>query len=138
MKSIEEHKSNLLEQIRQIRDEKMQQITQEKLRLQKKIRDARDIAYFLDDLLSEGSDVEVLSFIRPVINKIEACDNLEPSPELKYSDSIQFFPEEAVKDSTNVLNIYGVLTTQSVSAEYCGINTKGELHYYSFCFSIFP
>ncbi|CAG9767918.1 unnamed protein product [Ceutorhynchus assimilis] len=124
IKSIEEHKSNLLDQIRQIRDEKMQQIIQEKLRLQKKIKNARDIAYFLDDLLSQGSDVEVLSFIKPVINKIEACDNLEPSPELKYSDSIQFLPEEAVKDSKHVFDIYGVLTTQSVSAEHCQINTK--------------
>ncbi|XP_050309635.1 tripartite motif-containing protein 45 [Anthonomus grandis grandis] len=124
IKSIEEHKSNLLEQIRQIRDEKMQQIIQEKLRLQKKIRDARDIAYFLDDLLRGGSDVEVLSFIKPVINKIEACDNLEPSPELKYSDSIQFLPDEAVKDTKNPFNIYGVLTTQSVSAEHCKINPK--------------
>lgn len=126
IRSIEEHKSNLLEQIRQLREEKMQQVIEEKLKLQKKIRDARDIAYFLDDLLSESSDVEVLSFIKPIIKKIEGCDNLEPSPELKYSDSIQFLPEESVKDTKNAINIYGVLTTQNISAEHCRINTKSE------------
>ncbi|XP_066260428.1 E3 ubiquitin-protein ligase TRIM45-like isoform X2 [Euwallacea similis] len=124
MKSIEEHKIHLLEQIRQIREEKILQITQEKLRLQRKIRDARDISYFLDDLLNEGSDVEILSFIKPMINKIEACDNLEPTPLMKYSDSIQFLSEEAVKDSKSGFNIYGVLTTQSVSAEHCRIDSK--------------
>ncbi|ENN77306.1 hypothetical protein YQE_06132, partial [Dendroctonus ponderosae] len=124
IRSIEEHKSNLLEQIRQLREEKMQQVVEEKLKLQKKIRDARDIAYFLDDLLSDGSDVEVLSFIKPIIEKIEGCDNLEPSPELKYSDSIQFLPEESVKDTKSSRNIYGVLTTQNISAEHCRINTK--------------
>lgn len=124
IRSIEEHKNNLLDQIRHIKEEKMQQIMQEKIRLQKKIRDARDIAYFLDDLLTEGSDVEVLSFIKPVINKIEACDNLEPSSQLKYSDSVQFLPEESVKQPNKIYKIYGVLTTQSVSAEHCRINTK--------------
>lgn len=125
MKSIEEHKLNLLAQVKQIREEKLQQVTQEKLRLQRKIRDARDIAYFLDDLLNDGSDVEVLSFIKPMIEKIEGCDNLEPTPLMKHSDNIQFLPEEAVKDTKVGFSIYGVLSTQIVSAEHCKIDTKG-------------
>ncbi|KAL1490638.1 hypothetical protein ABEB36_013299 [Hypothenemus hampei] len=125
IKSIEDHKQNLLSQIKQIREEKMQQIIEEKLRLQKKIRDARDIAYFLDEILNVGSEVEVLSFIKPVIEKIEACENLEPSLGLKYLNNIQFLPEEVVnKDSASNFCIYGVLTTQSVSAEHCRIDEK--------------
>ncbi|KAJ8915637.1 hypothetical protein NQ315_003421 [Exocentrus adspersus] len=56
IKSVEEHKVSLLEQIRQVREEKLQSISREKLRLQKRIKDARDIAYFLDDLLSDGTE----------------------------------------------------------------------------------
>lgn len=96
------------------------------MKLQKRIRDARDIAYFLDDLLNDGTDVEVLSFINPVISKIEKCDNFEETEELHCSGTLQFLPEETVKCPNNFYTLHGVLTTQTVSPEHCQLNADGE------------
>ncbi|KAJ8978575.1 hypothetical protein NQ317_015992, partial [Molorchus minor] len=124
IKSIEEHKFQLLEQIRQVREEKLKTISQEKLKLQRRIKDARDIAFFLDDLLNDGTDVEVLSFLNPVMDKIEKCDNFKPIKDLQCSESLQFLPEEAVKCQNNFYMMYGALTTQSVSPKHCHMNIE--------------
>ncbi|XP_072393643.1 E3 ubiquitin-protein ligase TRIM45-like isoform X1 [Diabrotica undecimpunctata] len=123
IQSVEKHKVGLLEQIRQVREEKLQNIAKEKNTLQKKLRDARDVSYFLSDLLTEGSDAEILSFVHLVINKVEKCGNFEPTTELKLSGSLQFLKEETVKCPDNIFTMYGVLTTQSVSPENCVLNT---------------
>ncbi|XP_072393644.1 E3 ubiquitin-protein ligase TRIM45-like isoform X2 [Diabrotica undecimpunctata] len=107
----------------QVREEKLQNIAKEKNTLQKKLRDARDVSYFLSDLLTEGSDAEILSFVHLVINKVEKCGNFEPTTELKLSGSLQFLKEETVKCPDNIFTMYGVLTTQSVSPENCVLNT---------------
>ncbi|XP_023016743.2 E3 ubiquitin-protein ligase TRIM45 isoform X1 [Leptinotarsa decemlineata] len=124
VRSVEEHKLRLLEQIKQVREEKLQSISEEKLKLQQRMKDARDIAYFLDDLLNDGSEVEVLSFLNPVISKIEKC-NFERTQDLKVSGSLQFLREEAVKCPNNFFTVYGVLTTQSVWPERCQLNIEG-------------
>ncbi|KAJ8927551.1 hypothetical protein NQ314_019965, partial [Rhamnusium bicolor] len=126
IKSMEDHKLSLLEQIKQVREEKLQRISQEKLKLQRRIKDARDIAFFLDDLLNDGTDVEVLSFINPVMCKIEKCDNFEQIRDLQCSGTMQFLPEETMKCPNNFYTIYGVLSTQSVSPEHCQLNTEGK------------
>ncbi|XP_018579850.1 tripartite motif-containing protein 45 [Anoplophora glabripennis] len=125
IRSMEDHKLSLLEQIKQVREEKLQRICREKMKLQKRIRDARDIAYFLDDLLNDGTDVEVLSFINPVMTKIENCDNFEKTKELHCSGTLQFLPEETVKCPNDFYTLYGVLTTQTVSPEHCQLNADG-------------
>lgn len=90
-------------------------------RLQRRVRGARDVAAFVDELLNEGTDVEVLSFARPILGRLDACttENEEAaSPELKASESLQFLPEE-VAPGEGTCPIYGVLTTQQVSPRHC-------------------
>lgn len=96
------------------------------MRLQKRIRDARDVAYFLDDLLNDGTDVEVLSFVNPIMVKIEQCDNFKQDKELKLSGSLQFLPEETVKCPNNFYTLYGVVTTQTVSPDHCLLSFDGK------------
>ncbi|KAJ8958949.1 hypothetical protein NQ318_019720 [Aromia moschata] len=124
IRSVEEHKLGLLEQIRQVREEKLQRISQEKMKLQRRIKDARDVAYFLDELLSEGTDVEVLSFVNPVMSKMERCEKSEPTREMSYCQSLQFLPEETVKCPDSFYAVYGVLTTQNVSLKNCRLSVE--------------
>ncbi|CAH1118013.1 unnamed protein product [Phaedon cochleariae] len=124
-RSVEEHKVGLLAQIRQVREEKLQTISKERAKLQQRIRDAKDIAYFIEDLLSDGSEIEVLSFLNPIISKIEKCDNFEQPTDLRLSGSLQFLKEEAVRCPKDVFTVYGVLTTQSVSPDHCHLNVEG-------------
>ncbi|KAG5892126.1 hypothetical protein JTB14_032348 [Gonioctena quinquepunctata] len=125
MRSVEEHKMRLLEQIKQVREDKLHSISEEHQKLQQRIKDARDIAYFLEDLLNDGSEVEILSFLNPVISKIEKCNNLEKHQDLKVSGSLQFLREEAVKCPINLFTVYGALTTQNVSPGHCQLNVEG-------------
>lgn len=110
----------------QAKEEKLQNIAKEKLKLQKRIRDARDVAYFLDDLLSDGTEVEILSFVNPIMSKIIQCENFKQDHEFKLSGSLQFLPGEAVKCSNNFYTLYGVVTTQVVSPEHCSLNFDGK------------
>ncbi|CAH0556993.1 unnamed protein product [Brassicogethes aeneus] len=124
IKSVEDHKESLLGQIKQVKEDKLDAINQEKINLQQKINDARDVAYFLDELLYDGTDVEVLSFVKPVMDKMEGCTYGKiVSPRL--SDSITFLPEEAVQCDNNFYTLYGVISTQSVSPRHCVIKTEG-------------
>lgn len=109
-----------------MKEEKLQDIAQEKLKLQKRIRDARDVAYFLDDLLSDGTEAEVLSFVNPIMSKIEQCDNFKPDNELKLSGSLQFLPEESIKCPNNIYTLYGVVSTQTLSPDHCLLNFGGK------------
>ncbi|XP_019874943.2 tripartite motif-containing protein 45 isoform X3 [Aethina tumida] len=127
IKSVEDHKTNLLEQIQQVKEEKIESINQEKVNLQKRINEARDLAYFLDDLLREGTDVEMLRFVKPVMEKMNRCTS-DKSFEVRLSGSLIFLPEEAVPCSNNFMTLYGVLSTQSVSAQHCLLNTDGLMN----------
>lgn len=90
------------------------------------MRNAKDVATFIDELLNEGTDVEVLSFAQPVLKKLETCTTLENKRlELKLSESLQFLPNEAVTGG-GTFPLYGVVTTQTVSPKHCIISTEGE------------
>lgn len=89
------------------------------------MKGARDVAAFIDELLNEGTDVEVLSFAKPVLKKLESCTE-DKVQELKMSESLQFLPEEAVPSSGHCYPLYGVITTQTVSAKHCLLNAEGE------------
>lgn len=91
------------------------------------MRNARDVVAFIDELLNEGTDVEVLSFAQPVLKKLESCTMADRAPmELKISESLQFLPHEAVTENRSFCPLYGVVTTQVVSPRNCVIhNTEG-------------
>lgn len=84
------------------------------------------MAYFLDDLLTDGSDVEVLSFLNPIMSKIEQCDNFKQGQELKLAGSLQFLPDETVKSPNNFYTLYGVVSTQTVSSDHCLLHFDGK------------
>lgn len=89
------------------------------------------MAAFIDELLNEGTDVEVLSFAQPVLKTLETCTALQKTPtDIKTSDSLQFLPYEAAMDSGSSYPLYGVVTTQVVSPRNCTIITEGTKYTY--------
>lgn len=84
------------------------------------------MAAFIDELLNEGTDVEVLSFAQPVLKTLETCTALQkPQADLRTSDSLQFLPHEAATESGSSYPLYGVVTSQVVSPRNCIIVTEG-------------
>lgn len=114
-------------QIQQARQEKLNSLEIHRKQLQKQVRSARDVAAFIDELLNEGTDVEILSFAQPVLKTLETCTVLQKtSTDLKTFDSLQFLPNETAIDREDVYPLYGVITTQIVSPKNCVINTEGK------------
>ncbi|XP_056634974.1 tripartite motif-containing protein 45 [Diorhabda sublineata] len=123
VRSVEDHKLELLEQIKQVRRDKLECVHRERAALRNKLRGARDVSGFLSDLLSDGTDAEILSFVHPVLNRAEMCGDFEAVAEVKLSGSLQFLKEETVKCPNNFFSIYGVLTTQNVSPDNSVLDT---------------
>lgn len=124
IKSVQQHREHLLKQIQQAKEIELRDINERKMKLHKRIKDARDVAYFLDDLLSDGMDVEVLSFIKPIFNKLERCKCEDEGVLDNMVDSLQFLTQESV--NYDGVELFGVVTTQSASPQHCSLNTDGN------------
>lgn len=124
--SVEEHRKELIKQIREIREEKMRILNGQKDDLIKKSKEAKEILNFVGDLLNEGTDVEILNFVKPLLKKMEICNKIDNLFDTKVFDSLQFLPEEVASQYEDCCPIYGVLTTQTVFPKNCTIDTNGK------------
>lgn len=119
--AVEEHRSKLQLQVNQAKEERLQILEKQKKDILKRLNDTNDVVVFVDELLTEGTDVEILSFVKPILRRLEMCSKNERLPELKVSDSLQFLPEEVAENTENICPLYGVVTTQMVSPKHCTI-----------------
>lgn len=125
IQAIEQHRKKLHREVNEARIEKLHRIDQHAIDLQKHLNDIRHLLIFTDELMSEGTEVEILSFIKPILQRLE-IHNHRNIPELKISDSLQFLPMEVASEFWNSCPLYGVITTQSVAPEYCVLVEKGK------------
>lgn len=126
IRAVEEHHRRLDDQINQAREEKLQSVELQQMEVQKRLRDVKDVVVFTDELLTEGTDVEVLSFVKPILKKLERYSKLEPLPEIRITENLQFLPQEIVDRSENICPLYGIITTQTVSPKHCILNQEGK------------
>lgn len=124
IKAVQEHRETLLKQIKQAKESELRALNERKLKLHQKIKDARDVTYFLDDLLSDGLDVEVLSFVKPVLGKIEGCQFEETAVLSDMGDNLHFLPME--KTQMGEFQVFGVVTTQTASPELSQLGIDGN------------
>ncbi|XP_068902876.1 E3 ubiquitin-protein ligase TRIM45 isoform X2 [Tenebrio molitor] len=123
IRSVEDHRKRLIDQVNQTRNEKLQEIGKCKLGLHKRVREARDVAFFLEELLSDGTDVEVLSFLKPVMRRIDKCGGGKVA-DVGVEGSLLFLPEEVAQYAQGCCPLYGIVTTQMVAPSNCVINTE--------------
>ncbi|XP_018336664.1 tripartite motif-containing protein 45-like [Agrilus planipennis] len=125
IKEINNHKAYLTNQVNQAKEERLRVIEQHQIALQKRLKEAKDVVTFTDELLSEATDVELLSFVKPISKKLDQCNRLKKVNNLKVSDSLQFLPEEIAPNNDGNCVLYGVVTTQSVFPKNCVLNVEG-------------
>lgn len=123
--AIEERRKELHKQIRQIKEEKLQSLESHREDLSKRAKEAKEILEFVNDLLNEGTDVEILNFVKPILRKMDVC-NKSNAFDGQIADTVQFLPEEVAHTYEGGCPIYGVLTTQTVSPKHCSIDNKGS------------
>lgn len=125
LEAVEKHRKDLLLAVDRARVEKLRRINRHCEELQKTLSEAKEAVAFTDELLSEGTDVEILGFVGFLLKKLEMCA-VPAVPDLKISESLQFLPDEVVKhDGDASFKLYGVVTTQMVSPKHSVLLTEG-------------
>lgn len=127
VQAIEQHRKRLQREVNEAKIEKLHRIDQHAIDLHKKLNDIRDLLAFVEELLSEGTDIEILSFVKPILKRLEVC-NQKNIPELKVSESLQFLPTEVASEFWNSYPLYGVVTTQTVAPDHCVLLQEGNIH----------
>ncbi|KAJ4441301.1 hypothetical protein ANN_11155 [Periplaneta americana] len=125
--ALEDHRRALQLQVQEAHEAKLHTVHTQQLELERHAEDTRCAVSFAEDLLAEGSDIELLSLVVPVLRRLEWCctaigsggasNLLEP----RVSECLQFLPNESagkVKDYT----LFGVITTQTISHEHCSLD----------------
>lgn len=125
--SVQDHCRNLMGQLNRARKEKLRAIERQQLELQVRLKSAKDAVIFVDELLNEGTDVEVLSYVVPVMKKLKHCSESStfPGEYLKTVGDLKFLPDEQGDVKGAVCPLYGALTTQTVSPEQSILHSEG-------------
>lgn len=130
--AVEEHRAKLQHQVEKAKEERLQILEKQKKEVFKRLSDTNDVVSFVDELLSEGTDVEILSFVKPILKRLEMCSKCDSRiPEVRISESLQFLPEEIAveeEDGSSICPLYGVVTTQMVSHKHSVVINQEVLH----------
>ncbi|KAG8278221.1 Tripartite motif-containing protein 45 [Homalodisca vitripennis] len=125
--AIEEHRAALRREVNQVRHNKLSALHTHHEELRTRSEHTSHAVMFGQELLAEASDIELLSLVTPILQRLEWCNAGEVIAAIKVSDCLQFLPEERA----GVISghpIYGVVTTQAVSAYHCELQTEGLLN----------
>ena len=125
LEAVEKHGKDLLLAVDRAKVEKLRRINRRCEELQRTLSEAKEAVAFTDELLGEGTDVEILSFVGFLLRKLEMCA-VPAVPDIGVSESLQFLPDELVTHHGDAsFKLYGVVTTQTVSPKHSVLLTDG-------------
>lgn len=126
IRAVEEHRQTLQLQVMKARDVKLQAIACQQLELERRVENVNDAVQFAEDILAEGTDVEVLSFVGPLLKRLEWCSNTEELYETRTSENLKLLKEElSLRCGSGDYQLYGVISTQCIEPQFCVVNTDG-------------
>lgn len=127
LKALEFHRKTLLTQISRAKEAKIVSIKDQQIDLSKRASDADTLIKFTDELLSNGSEIEILSFVGILLRRFEYCQNSKVPLDSKTSDTLKFLPEvraPIAKSENNVcIPLYGIITTQIAVPKFCTVQS---------------
>ena len=105
--------------------DKIKNVEKQQKELQTQAEDTERTIHFVDSLLQEGTDIEILTFIKPILKKLEYCRQFAKTLEPNVAESVQFLRREVASDDSDGCPLYGIITTQKIDPKQC------VLHYNS-------
>lgn len=127
LKALEIHRKTLLTQISRAKEAKIVSIKDQQIDLSKRASDADAVIKFTDELLSNGSEIEILSFVGILLRRFEYCQKSKVPLDSKTSDTLKFLPEiraPIAKSENNVIiPLYGIITTQIAVPKFCTLQS---------------
>lgn len=129
LKALDVHRKTLLVQISRTKETKILAIKDQQMDLSKRASDADDVIKFTDELLSNGGEIEILSFAGIVLRRFEYCQKSKIPLDSKTSDTLKFLPEVrapiARGENNVVIPLYGIITTQIAVPKFCSLLSDG-------------
>lgn len=114
--ALEAHKESLKRQIVKAKEMKSISVTEHQEYLQKRALDTKIANQFAENLLQNGSDIEILTFIGVLQNRFEFCQKSRIPVEPNISDSLEFLRDARAPTTQYQHNIpiFGVLSSQEM------------------------
>ncbi|XP_031617134.1 tripartite motif-containing protein 45 [Contarinia nasturtii] len=118
IEAIEGHKESLLQQIIKAKESKSFSVMDQQEYLEKRVLETKQANQFAKNLLENGSDIEILTFIGVLQNRFEFCQTPRIRSEPKISNSFQFLRDirAPITSQQNNIPVYGVLSIEDITA----------------------
>lgn len=121
--ALEAHKQTLLRQVAKAKESKHLIIAEQQEYLEKRATEAKIANTFAENLLSNGIDIEILTFVGTLLRRFECCQKSESSTSIepKVPDALQFLPElrAPATQAQHNIPLYGIIATQKADPKYC-------------------
>lgn len=116
--ALEAHRESLFRQIIKAKELKSMSIMEQQEYLQKRANESKQANLFAENLLQNGNDIEILTFIGILQNRFDFCQKVKIPAEPKISDTFEFIREirAPIIPQQHNIPIYGVLATQEIDA----------------------
>lgn len=102
-------------------------IKDQQIDLSKRASDANTVIKFTDELLSNGSEIEILSFVGILLRRFDYCQKSKVPLDSKTSDTLKFLPEirapTAKSENNVIIPLYGIITTQIAVPKFCTLQS---------------
>lgn len=130
LQGLEVHRRTLLNQIGRAKENKIETIRIHQNEIEKHSMEAQTAIDFTEDLLSDGCEVEILSFVGLLMKKFSSCQKSNIFLDTKISESLQFLPEVKAPSTKaqNNIPMYGIITTQTAVPKFCTLQTDGLMN----------
>lgn len=126
-KALEFHRTTLLTQISKAKEAKFISIKDQQIDLSKRASDAETVIKFTDELLANGSEIEILSFVGILMRRFEYCQKSKVPLDSKTSDTLKFLQEVrapmAKSENNVIIPLYGIITTQIAVPKFCTLQS---------------
>lgn len=117
----------MLTQISRTKEIKFNSIKDQQFDLSKRASEADAVIKFTDELLLNGNEIEILSFVGILLRRFEYCQKSKIPLDSKTSDTLKFLPEVrapiAKSENNVIIPLYGIITTQIAVAKFCTLQS---------------
>lgn len=125
--AVDVHRNTLLNQIEKAKAMKLEGIKSQKFDLELRSAEAQTAIEFAENLLNNGSDIEIMSFVGVLLKRFDYCQKSKVPLDAKVSESLRFLSEVRAPATTaqNNIPLYGIITTQTACPKFCTLEDKG-------------
>lgn len=118
IEALDAHREALFRQINKAKELKSLSIMEQQEYLQKRANESKQANLFAENLLHNGNDIKILTFIGILQNRFDFCQKVKIPAEPKISDTFEFIRDirAPITPQQHNIPIYGVLATQEIDA----------------------